>query len=80
LIDSSTNVEQLGEFFNSNKQTKLQVLLEIGVRNGRTGIRTEEDETIILNTLTQYKDSLALVGVELFEGVLHEEEPIRVML
>ncbi|CAF3407070.1 unnamed protein product [Rotaria socialis] len=80
LIDSSTNVEQLGEFFNNNKQTKLQVLLEIGVRNGRTGVRTEEEETIILNTLTQYKDSLALVGVELFEGVLHEEEPIRVML
>ncbi|CAF2327565.1 unnamed protein product [Rotaria sp. Silwood2] len=80
LIDSSKNIEQLGEFFNNEKQKRLQVLLEIGVHNGRTGIRTDEDETIILNTLAQYKNSLALVGVELFEGVLNEEQPIRLML
>jgi D-serine dehydratase len=80
LIDSSTNVEQLGKFFTNPKHKRLQVLLEVGVKNGRTGIRNEEDEKIILNTLAKYQDSLALVGVELFEGVLIEEEPIRVML
>lgn len=80
LIDSPTNVEQLGNFFKDLKQNKLQVLLEVGVRNGRTGIRTEEEETIILNTLAKYSNCLALVGVELFEGVLSEEQSIRVML
>jgi D-serine dehydratase len=80
LIDSSTNVEQLGNFFKNNKQKPLQVLLEIGFNNCRTGIRNEEEENIILNTLSKYQNSLALVGVELFEGVLREEQPIRLML
>jgi D-serine dehydratase len=82
LIDSPTNIEQLGKFFNNNnpKQRRLQVLLEIGVNNGRTGIRNEEEEDIILNTLSKYQNSLALVGVELFEGILMEEQPVRLML
>ncbi|CAF0885600.1 unnamed protein product [Adineta steineri] len=81
LIDSSTNIEQLGQFFNNNKtQKRLQVLLEIGVNNGRTGIRNEDEEKLILDTLSKYENSLALVGVELFEGVLNDEQSIRVML
>jgi D-serine dehydratase len=80
LIDSSTNIEQLGKFLNKNNQKRLQVLLEIGVDDGRTGVRNEEEEKILLNTLLQYQNSLALVGVELFEGVLKEEQPIRLML
>jgi D-serine dehydratase len=84
VIDSSTNVEQLGKFFNNNnnnnKQRRLQVLLEIGVNNGRTGVRNEEEEKILLDTLSKYQNSLALVGVELFEGVLTEEQPVRFML
>lgn len=79
LIDSPTNVEQLGKFFDNN-QRPLQVLLEIGVDNGRTGVRNEEEEQQILNTLSKYSNSLKLVGVELFEGVLTEEQPIRLML
>ncbi|UJR33548.1 hypothetical protein I4U23_020990 [Adineta vaga] len=80
LIDSSTNVEQLGEFFNVNQQRPLQVLLEIGVQNGRTGIRNEDEEKLLLQTLSKYPNSLSLVGVELFEGVLNEEQSIRMML
>ena len=81
LIDSSTNIEQLGKFY-TNRQTskRLQVLLEIGVDNGRTGTRNEEEEQILLKTLSQYQNSLALVGVELFEGILKEEQSIRSML
>ncbi|CAF4438993.1 unnamed protein product, partial [Adineta steineri] len=67
--------------FNNNKtQKRLQVLLEIGVNNGRTGIRNEDEEKLILDTLSKYENSLALVGVELFEGVLNDEQSIRVML
>jgi len=81
LIDSTKNVEQLGEFFNSNtNQRKLQVLLEIGVKNGRTGIRNEDEEKSLLNALSKYTNSLELVGVELFEGVLNDEQAIREML
>lgn len=80
LVDSAANVEQLGQFFGARKQRPLQVLLEIGVPNGRSGIRTEEDEQVMLNALAQHPDSLALAGVELFEGVLNEEQPIRLML
>jgi len=81
LIDSPTNVEQLGKFFDHDKeQRRLQVLLEIGVSNGRTGVRNENEENTIIDTLSKYPNSLALVGVELFEGVLTEEQPIRLML
>lgn len=78
LIDSTSNVEQLGEFFDNHR--KLQVLLEIGVTSGRTGVRNEEEENKIVETLSKYSNSLALVGVELFEGVLKDEQPIRLML
>ena len=78
LIDSTTNVEQLGEFFADHR--RLQVLLEIGVNNGRTGVRNEEEENKILEALSKYSNSLALTGVELFEGVLKEEQSIRLML
>jgi D-serine dehydratase len=81
LIDSSSNVEQLGKFFNdNNKQRRLQVLLEIGVDNGRTGIRNEDEEKILLNTVAKYQNSLSLAGVELFEGVLSEATSIQLML
>ncbi|CAF0751389.1 unnamed protein product [Adineta ricciae] len=79
LIDSTTNIDQLGEIFNNEKRP-LQVLLEIGVQNGRTGVRNEDEEKRLLSTLSKYSNSLALAGVELFEGVLNEEQAIRTML
>lgn len=80
LIDSSENVKQLGEFFSDGNHRHLQVLLEIGVDRGRTGIRNEDDEQNILDALSKYTDSIKLVGVELFEGVVAEETAVRSML
>ena len=80
LIDSSENVKQLGQFFRGENHRPLQVLLEIGVDHGRTGIRNENDEQNILDALSSYADSIKLVGVELFEGVLADETSVRSML
>jgi D-serine dehydratase len=80
LIDSSMNIEQLGQYFGQTRGRALQVLLEIGVDQGRTGIRNDNDENVMMNTLQQYEDSLALAGVELFEGILIDEQSVRSML
>uniref|UniRef100_UPI00019A9F2D D-serine deaminase n=1 Tax=Paraburkholderia xenovorans (strain LB400) TaxID=266265 RepID=UPI00019A9F2D len=79
LVDSVEGVEQLGEFFKSvNKQ--LQVLLELGVPGGRTGVRDAAQRNAVLEAITRYPDTLKLAGVELYEGVLKEEHEVREFL
>ncbi|OXA51392.1 hypothetical protein Fcan01_12903 [Folsomia candida] len=74
-IDSSENVEQLGQFFSERKQ-KLKVLLEYGPPNGRTGVRNEKQEAEVLKTLTTWSDTIDFVGVEFFEGVLSLKQDV----
>ncbi|MFM0003194.1 amino acid deaminase [Paraburkholderia dipogonis] len=79
LVDSVEGVEQLGEFFKSvNKQ--LQVLLELGVPGGRTGVRDTAQRNAVLEAIAHYPDTLKLAGVELYEGVLKEEHEVREFL
>ncbi|MFM0646270.1 amino acid deaminase [Paraburkholderia bryophila] len=79
LVDSVEGVEQLGEFFTSvHKQ--LQVLLELGVPGGRTGVRDEAQRNAVLDAIARYPDVLKLAGVELYEGVLKEEQEVREFL
>ncbi|REG60990.1 D-serine dehydratase [Paraburkholderia sp. BL6669N2] len=79
LVDSVEGVEQLGEFFKSvNKQ--LQVLLELGVSGGRTGVRDVAQRNAVLEAIARYPDTLKLAGVELYEGVLKEEHEVREFL
>jgi D-serine dehydratase len=79
LIDSVAQVEQLGAFFSKGKQ-RLNVLLELGVMGGRSGIRDEQQLRAVLNALVRWKDSITLRGVEIYEGVLEEESSIRAFL
>lgn len=79
LVDSADQVEQLGEFFSSQKQ-KLSVLLELGVEGGRTGIRNQEQFEALLMTLQRYRNHIALSGVEIYEGVLDDESSVRGLL
>jgi D-serine dehydratase len=79
LIDSADQVQQLGEFFGARGQ-RLRVLLELGVMGGRAGVRDERQEKDVLAALARWRDSLALCGVELYEGVLEEEGAIREFL
>lgn len=76
LVDSAELVEQLGAFFSKCK-LRLRVLLEVGVSGGRTGVRDEQQMQAVLAALARWGDWIVLSGIELYEGVLHEEGPVR---
>ncbi|WP_354674193.1 amino acid deaminase [Cupriavidus alkaliphilus] len=79
LVDSAELVDQLGKFFKQRGQT-LQVLLELGVEGGRTGVRDDAQQQAVLDALARWPDALSLAGVEIYEGVLKEEADIRKFL
>lgn len=79
LVDSAELVEQLGAFFSARGQ-RLNVLLELGVADGRTGIRNDAQLQSILRALGRWRHAVALCGVEMYEGVLDEESAIREFL
>jgi D-serine dehydratase len=79
LVDSVDGVQQLGEFFRKMGR-KLQVLLEIGVPHGRTGVRDAGTRRAVLDAIARYPDALQLAGVELYEGILKEESEVRTFL
>ena len=76
IVDSVVNVKQLGQFFAQAGQ-RLNLLLELGVEGGRTGVRDEQSRTSVLDAIARYPESLALVGIEVYEGVLKDEPSIR---
>jgi D-serine dehydratase len=79
LVDSADSVQQLGRFFSARKQ-RLNVLLEVGAGGGRCGVRNDEQLRAVLAALAQWKDSVLLSGVELYEGILEKEPEIRTFL
>jgi D-serine dehydratase len=79
LVDSVQGVEQLGSFF-TERGLRVNVLLEIGVMGGRSGVRNETQLESVLLALARWRHSVALCGVELYEGVLHDEPEIRSFL
>jgi D-serine dehydratase len=79
LIDSAVQVDQLGAFF-SERGLRLNVLLELGVMGGRTGARDQGQVQSVISALSRWSGSLALSGVELYEGVLSDEAEIRAFL
>ncbi len=79
LVDSPAQIDQLGAFY-SERRLKLQVLLELGVTGGRSGVRDDQQIHSVLSALSRWDDCLALCGVELYEGVLDHESSIRAFL
>jgi D-serine dehydratase len=79
LVDSAELVDQLGRFFAEKKQT-LNVLLELGPVGGRTGVRNNEQQATVLDAIKRWEGSIALSGIEVYEGVLKEEADIRLFL
>jgi D-serine dehydratase len=79
LVDSADLVDQLGRFFSEKKQT-LNVLLELGPVGGRTGVRDNEQQATVLAAIKRWEGSIALSGIEVYEGVLKEEADIRLFL
>jgi len=76
IVDSAANVEQLGQFFAQAGQ-RVNLLLELGVEGGRTGVRDEQSRTAVLDAIACYPESLGLAGIEVYEGVLKDEPSIR---
>jgi D-serine dehydratase len=76
LVDSAEGVEQLGGFFGAVGKT-LQVLIELGVPGGRTGVRDAAQREAVLAAIARYPRAIKLAGIELYEGVLKEEQEVR---
>jgi D-serine dehydratase len=79
LVDSAANIDQLGRTF-SDLGRPLHVLLELGVDGGRAGIRDDKQFESVLAALTRWAGSIALSGIEIYEGVLKDEASIRAFL
>jgi D-serine dehydratase len=79
LIDSAEGVDLLSSFFRERK-LKLNVLMELGVMGGRCGVRDGQQLEAVLDALDRCKSVINLCGVELYEGVLKDEENIRAFL
>ena len=79
LVDSAEQVRQLASFFRQNGRS-IQVLIELGVAGGRTGVRDDAQWQAVLDALARSGGAVRLAGVEVYEGVLKEEAGIRALL
>lgn len=79
LVDSVANVDALGAFF-QQRGLCLRVLLEVGVDGGRTGVRDQAQARAVVDAVARWPQSLALAGVEVYEGVLKDEAGVRALL
>jgi D-serine dehydratase len=79
LVDSAEQIDQLGSHF-SRSGNRLNVLLEVGVDGGRAGVRNREQIQSVLDALGKWSHTIALCGVEVYEGVLDHEAAIRAFL
>jgi D-serine dehydratase len=59
LVDSADNVQSLGRFFHDRGQ-RMNILIELGVKDGRTGVRDQEHLRRILTALSSWRDDIAL--------------------
>jgi len=79
LVDSAEQVDQLDRYF-SSRNLRLNVLVELGVTGGRAGVRNDRQLQSVLDALSGWTKSVALCGVEIYEGVLQDEASIRSLL
>ena len=83
LVDSPDSVAALGHVF-AERDSRVQVLLEVAPtvdQSGfRTGVRDAAQLTATLAAIAQWSPHVALAGVEVYEGVLAQEDEIRVLL
>ena len=79
VVDSADDVAALGGHFGTRGQ-RIRVLLEIGAHGGRTGVRDEAQARAVLDEIARWPDAVALVGVEVYEGVVKDEAGVRALL
>ncbi|MEE4104898.1 amino acid deaminase [Pseudomonas viridiflava] len=74
MVDHPDNVAALGAFF-AERGLRLNVMIEYGVPGGRCGCRTEA-QVLELADAVLAQPSLALTGIEGYEGVIHGDHAI----
>ncbi|MEE4918162.1 amino acid deaminase [Pseudomonas alliivorans] len=74
MVDHPDNVAALGKFF-GERGLRLSVMIEYGVPGGRCGCRTEA-QVLELADAVLAQPSLALTGIEGYEGVIHGDHAI----
>jgi len=79
LVDSAEGVEMLGQYFAPLNLT-VPVLIELGVMGGRAGVRDDVQLAAVLDALERWRNTVRLCGVEVYEGVLPDEDSIRAFL
>ena len=79
LVDSAAQIDLLGSFYSAQRQ-QLNVLVELGIPGGRTGVRDDEQLAAVLAALQRWSTTLVLRGVEIYEGVLDDETLVRAFL
>lgn len=72
-VDSLENARTLSAFFASRQQT-LDVIIELGVQGGRCGCRGSAAALALTQEVARLP-ALRLRGLELYEGVLHGDDP-----
>ena len=72
-VDSLANAKTLSAFFSSQNQ-QLDILIELGVSGGRCGCRTTAQALLLAEEISGLP-GLHLRGLELYEGVLHGDNP-----
>ena len=72
FVDSLQNIHALGKYF-SARNIRLNILIEVGVSEGRCGWRDTDNIARLLDVIEQYA-SLRLCGISFYEGVIHGEE------
>ncbi|WP_442807756.1 amino acid deaminase [Trinickia soli] len=79
LVDSVDGVNQLGAFFKAAGR-RLQVLIELGIPGGRTGVRDEAQLQAVAAAIASHEGTLVLAGIELYEGIIADEQAVRTFL
>jgi D-serine dehydratase len=81
LVDSLAGLAQLQlALAQRPQQAPLQVLLEIGMPGGRTGVRSLQDARTLGRALRDAAPAVALRGIEGYEGVAGGDDHARVEL
>ena len=87
LIDSLDGLKELADAATQRHLDRpIQVLLEVGLSGGRAGVRSIEDGVALGRALRNAAPTIALRGIELFEGIVgssdqsDNERQVRAML
>jgi D-serine deaminase-like pyridoxal phosphate-dependent protein len=71
LVDSVATIDILTEALNTSRLTRpLDILIELGIPGGRTGVRRVEDAVLLARHLKQAAPLVRLRGLEAFEGIV----------